>query len=405
MKKRHDRIRKALAIFAGLAGLLAWGSGVGVAHAGLLLLSTVGESNKPVPLPHVLYRPQHGNPAFRDPKGIAIDSKGNVWVANAGSDSVTELFRKGGYRKNRSYGGPGAHFDHLRDLVIDRLDDVWVVSRHGVTALYAKDNYRTPDFYSQRHYSVHFRERYIAVDPAAPWPVSVFVTGSKRHTIHIYGTPGKNIMTEKTDIRGRDKGASRMILEGVAADGRGHLWIANRGGTLDNDTLKHGHLVGDLTDSLSDHTPDGKPAPFRNPPVLLAFDPAGNLWYTTSTDKIVISPAVDRDKVNVLYSTDPNHPFAPAGIAVDGKGTFWFVDHDKGHLSEILGRISHGRIDGSKFKDYLLRKNGETFFHPRRMAIDNRGNVWLTGDEGVMRANPPDVAPVRTPLLGLPKAP
>ncbi len=398
---RRRAARAALATVA-LLPLLLGGGGVEVAW-GWFPVIMASPKEQLVPVPKVFYRPQPGNPAFQDPRGIAIDSHGNVWVANAGSDSVTEILREGGYRKKRTYGGPATHFDHPHDLAIDHLDDVWVVSRHGVTALYAKDRYMDPDYYSQRRYAVRFRERDIAVDPSAPWPVSLFVTGSKREILHIYGTPGKN-MEENLSILDGDPAIPRTVLEGMAADGHGHVFIANRGGSIIRENLKNGHL-GPATVSVGTDPKTGKGVPFHNPPVLLALDPSGNLW-STDPDTHMVSILYIRPDGNLgngkdIPAVNPP-PDDPRGLAVDGRGNLWFPNHNTGRLNII----PPGRFKGATFRmNYYSIKDHGRIFHARRIAIDDRGNVWMTGDEGVVRANPPPVVPVRTPLLGLPGKP
>ena len=386
---------------AALVFLLIGVGGEARAGMGLLMGESAGGSfGHQSGIPKVRYLSRPGYAAFRDPRGIAIDSHGNVWVANAGSDSVTEILRKGGYRKKLSYGGPATHFDRPRDLAIDRLDDVWVVSRHGVTALYAKDRYRDPDYFSQRRYSVHFRERYAAVDPNAPWPVSLWITGSKKQLLHIYGTPGK--MEE--DLAWIDDSGfrtPRKTLEGAAVDDRENLVLANRGGSLITLHLQphHGKL-GPAT-TTDDVTPDGKHVPFKKPPVLVAVDPADNI-VTTSPDSHATSTdyaSSNYVKSMDLYNPSPRKPLTPRGLAIDGKGRQYVTDHDNESLRvyPFLRRPS----SGATTPDKILRLRG---FHPRRIAIDDRGNVWMTGDEGVIRAVGA-ATPVKTPLLGQPKAP
>ena len=395
-------------LLAMVAGIVVFWSGTAHADAGAVVftMEESGQESRQMTIPHVFYRP--GKYAFRNPTGIAVDSRGNVWVANAGSDSVTEILRKGGYRKKLTYGGPATHFDRPRDLAIDRLDDVWVVSRHGGTALYAKDRYRDPDYYSQRRYPVRFRERYVAVDPNAPWPVSLWITGSKRELLHVYGTPGKMRRT-LYEIDDSTFWTPRKTLAGAAVDDRENLWLANRGGSLIAEHLKptHGKLLGPtLATTFDNMTPDGKHVPFRHPPVLLAFDPKDNLWVSApGTGRMTIYYAATHYTQADTFFNLNNPPMNSRGIAVDAKGTLWYTEHGNGLLSQKPARYSHDHYIGPKATtSYTLKDHGKRF-HPRRIAIDDRGNVWMTGDEGVMRVNPPEVAPVRTPLLGQPKAP
>lgn len=406
---RNTKRGAASAAFATSALVLLLLGGGGEAQAGMMEENAIVSGGKngasgsfsfghQSRIPKVRYLSRPGYAAFLDPKGIAIDSHGNVWVANAGSDSVTEILRKGGYRKKRTYGGPATHFDHPHELVIDRLDDVWVVSRHGVTALYAKDRYRDPDYYSQRQYSVHFRERYAAVDPNAPWPVSLWITGSKKQILHIYGTPGK-MEEDLAWVNNSAFRTPRKTLEGAAVDDRENLVLANRGGSLITFHLQphHGKLGKRVNWTTTDDlTPAGKHVPLSDPPVLVAVDPVDNI-VTTSPDSHTTS--TNYASSNYGKANTYTNPLTPRGIAIDGKGRQLVTDHDNESLqvSPFYRQPPSGAT--SPYKVLPLRG-----FHPRRIAIDDQGDVWMTGDEGVMRV----VAvapPVRTPLLGLPKAP
>ena len=217
-------------------------------------------------------------------------------------------------------------------------------------------------------------------------------------------------METNVDTLNGEKDISRTTLEWVAVDDRERVWLANRGGSLiEIYRLKHGHIS--YAGQSPAHTysaldPHGNLVPYKHPPVLLAFDPADNFWRTSpSTGRIEISFADANYKTNEEFYNLHSSPSDVQGVAVDAKGNLWYTEHDNGLLSQKLYRFSHDRYVGSEaYNAYRLDDHGKRF-HPRRIAIDNRGNVWIAGDEGVMRVNPPGVAPVRTPLLGQPKAP
>jgi streptogramin lyase len=66
---------------------------------------------------------------FYEPYGIAIDAGGNVWVANLGNNSVTELNSTGGLAGN--FAPAGANFNEPFVLAIDASGNVWVANQQG----------------------------------------------------------------------------------------------------------------------------------------------------------------------------------------------------------------------------------------------------------------------------------
>jgi streptogramin lyase len=66
---------------------------------------------------------------FYEPYGIAIDAGGNVWMANLGNNSVTELKSTGGLAGN--FAPAGANFNEPFVVAIDASGNVWVANRQG----------------------------------------------------------------------------------------------------------------------------------------------------------------------------------------------------------------------------------------------------------------------------------
>jgi streptogramin lyase len=66
---------------------------------------------------------------FYGPYALAIDGMGNVWTANQGGDSVTELDSSGGLVGN--FAPAGANLNGPNGIVIDASGDVWVANNFG----------------------------------------------------------------------------------------------------------------------------------------------------------------------------------------------------------------------------------------------------------------------------------
>src|SRR5262249_55442101 len=71
-------------------------------------------------------------PGFSGPEGVAIDSQGDVWVANTGADSLSRI----GGSEIAHYDNikaQGANFSSPFQLAIDSSDRVWISNLNGNT--------------------------------------------------------------------------------------------------------------------------------------------------------------------------------------------------------------------------------------------------------------------------------
>ncbi|MGH7987097.1 MAG: NHL repeat-containing protein [Candidatus Binataceae bacterium] len=95
-----------------------------------------------------------GNPgaAFSNPISLGLDTAGNIWVANAGNDSVSELPAgcssascNGQSFNNSNTGSPGASFIFPSALALDSANNVWITNDIGnsLSELVASSSYKT----------------------------------------------------------------------------------------------------------------------------------------------------------------------------------------------------------------------------------------------------------------------
>jgi hypothetical protein len=79
------------------------------------------------------------------PYKIAIDAAGNVWVADAGSDSVSELDAATGFVTGFLFGPAGAGISFPSGIAIDLSGNVWISNFDGdtISELTAASNYST----------------------------------------------------------------------------------------------------------------------------------------------------------------------------------------------------------------------------------------------------------------------
>ena len=237
--------------------------------------------------------------------------------------------------------------------------------------------------------------------PAAAPAQTIYVTNSENRTVMRFTPEGKE--TKFAD-------ASPGIPAGLAADGRGNLYVGVTGdlkgtvrkytangkftvfaagfGQVQDLAFHDGNLYvavaaqrDDETDKILKIGPDGKVSTFVTKglegPGGLAFDKEGNLYVSNGNDtKGFIMKYTPEGKGSVFVSKGLK---LPAGLAFDSKGNL-FVSND--------GDGSIHRFDPSgKGKVYIEAQN-----QPAGLCVDAQDNLYKVDfkDNNLMKFSPPD---------------
>jgi len=168
----------------------------------------------------------------------------------------------------------------------------------------------------------------------------------------------------------------------------GQLWIGTYGG---------GANVLDPATGLIRQLPHdtGAPGAISAPIVTsIAEDARGNLWIGTDGGGLNLARA-DGTVVRV-FRNDPRNPASlPANtvyaLAVDSQGRVW-VGTDSGGLALVLG--SSDAPDTIRFRA-ISREQGLTSDAIYGVLPDSAGEIWLSGNAGLMRFDP-DTGQVKT---------
>jgi hypothetical protein len=217
-----------------------------------------------------------------DPQATVSDQNGTIWIANCGSDSVTQ-FRYGNPSEYKNFSGIGlgAPFG----IAIDSRGNAWITGNSSDTvAALAPDG--TPLAGSPFKGGGISAPLSIAVDSldnvwvanSGGLPISFVCGGSSGRTI-----PGKPSVTE---IR-RDgqpmrsfTGGGQTLPWGIAVDGNDNIWVANFGGQRLTELCGSRpskcpprHNTGDAISPGTGYSSDGL---VRNTGV--AIDASGNVW-------------------------------------------------------------------------------------------------------------------------------
>ena len=73
------------------------------------------------------------NGQFNQPEGVAVDSSGNIWVADTGNYHIQEFNGSGVWLKTlgRSTSSANGQFNWPSGLALDSLGDVWVADQRN----------------------------------------------------------------------------------------------------------------------------------------------------------------------------------------------------------------------------------------------------------------------------------
>ncbi len=290
------------------------------------------------------------------PTGIALDASGNVWVANAGGNSITELNSTGtpqtgpaGYTGNNTIFGAQA-------LAVDKSGNVWVADTllNSIVELTLKNGaIQSSASFTAGGISGPIG---IAIDSQDNVWVSNFA-GASVTELNSSGTPvGASPLTA---------GATLQAPMGIDVDAAGNVWVADNRAALaefaSNQTLLSG--AGDNDGDIL-------------APIGVAPDAMGRaIVADNGSNAVSIFAAGGR-----ALSSSPvmgGGLRLPAAVAIDGQGVAWITNaQTAGSISQL--NTATGVTLSPAMGLGLLNQ-------PQAIAIDASGSVWTanSGDSSV----------------------
>jgi sugar lactone lactonase YvrE len=291
--------------------------------------------------------------SFVAPVGLAVDSAGNVYVADYGNDEIRKITATGvvttlagsGGQGNADGTGSAASFYYPESVAVDSAGNVYVAD-------YGNDEIRK----------------------ITPADLVTTLAGSG----------------EKGDTDGSAAAATFNGPEGVAVDTGGNVYVADFG----NDAIRKVTPAGVVTTLAGLGTPGnadgtGSAASF-NGPEGVAVDSAGNVYVAdygnNEIRKIssagVVTTLAGSGAQGKADGTGSAASFnGPEGVAVDSAGNVYVADSGNNEIRKIssagvvttlAGSGAQGNADGIG--------RGASFDGPEGVAVDSAGNVYV-GDE------------------------
>ena len=372
---------------------------------------------------------------FHNPTGVAVDGTGNVYVADTDNDTIRLITPSGVVSTIAGLAGAGgstdgtgstARFSWPQGAAVDGSGNVYVADNQnhsirkvtpvGVVSTLAglAGSYGSADGTGS---AARFHTPTgVAVDGSG----IVFVADNQNHTIRkvtpvgvvstLAGLAGSYGSTDGTGT------AARFTYPaGVAVDGSGNVYVADRG----NHTIRKVTPAGVVSTlaglARSNGSTDGTGSASRfNYPEGVAVDGSGNV-YVADRGNHTIRKVTPTGVVSTLAglagsygSTDGSGSAArfynPEGLAVDGSGNVYVADRVNytirkvtpvGVVSTLAGRAGfYGSTDGTG--------SAVRFSYTEGVAVDGSGNVYVAdgGNHTIRKVTPAGVVSTLAGLAG-----
>ena len=289
------------------------------------------------------------------PAAVAIDRSGNVWAANEGSNSVTELKSSGKSTFDNS-NTPGANFNLPDAIAIDAEGDVWVINGGGSVTELTSGGALIGNFAPAG--AGFSGPAGIAIDASG----NAWITNIGGNSVTELNSSGA-LVRNVTNTPAANFGGPA----GVAIDGPGNVWVANFSGNsltkLDSSGAALGNFNNTNTSGAHFSGCEG-----------VAIDTAGNVWIVNRSGNSVTKLASTGALIG-NFSQPKAKLNGPVGIAIDQHGSVFITNGSDASISELRPTGEARSVFSSS------NTLGDPIERPVSIAIARDGSLW-TANQG-----------------------
>ena len=299
---------------------------------------------------------------FNDPRGIAIDSSGYVYVADKDNHRIQKFTSNGQFvTKWGGWGNEDGQFNEPIDIAIDRSGYFYVLER---------GNARIQKFTSNGQFVTkwggwgsgdgQFKGPYgIAVDKDN----YVYVADTENARIQKFTSDGQFVT--KWGSSGSGDGQFNWP-EGIAVDSSGNVYIVDAGNCRIQKFTSKGKFIAKWGS-------EGNGDSQFNSPYGIAIDRSGDIYVT---DYVWVKKFTSKGQFIVKWGRDwgrENGEFIdPRGIAIDSSGNVYVADAGNARIQKLTA-------NGQFIAKWGSGGEGDgQFYEPSGIAIDSGGNIYVS---------------------------
>ncbi|MBF0564727.1 MAG: hypothetical protein HQK89_05745 [Nitrospirae bacterium] len=297
---------------------------------------------------------------FNGPSGIAVDSSGNVYVADTSNNRIQKFNSSGQFiAKWGSQGNGDGQFYQPFGIAVDSSGNVYVAdtSNNRIQKFNSSGQFVAKWGSSGTGDGQFYLPEGIAVDSSG----NVYVADTYNERIQKFSSSGQFIA--KWGSQGNGDGQFYQPF-GIAVDSSGNVYVADY---INNRIQKFGSSGLFIAKWGSTGTDDGQ---FEYPKGI-AIDSSGNVYVVDSGNN-----RIQKFSSSGLFiakwgstGTDDGQFYWSTGIAVDNSGNVYVAEHNRVQKFSSSGLFiakwgSFGSGDGQ-------------FYQPFGIAVDSSGNVYV----------------------------
>ncbi|MBV7338824.1 tandem-95 repeat protein [Chloroflexi bacterium TSY] len=266
-----------------------------------------------------------GDGQFNNPIGVAVDSVGNVYVADGNNHRIQKFNSSGGFLTKWGTQGTGdGQFDFPRNVAVDSADNVYVVDQNNdrIQKFDSSGGFLTKWGSSGSGNSQFGLSTGVAVDGAD----NVYVV--EWHRVQKFNSNGGFLTTWGSEGFGDGQ---FFVPEAIAADSAGNVYVVD--GFLSNRIQKFGSSGGFLTTWGSSGSGDGQ----FNSPTGAAVDSAGNVYVADLGNSRIQKFGSSGGFLTKWGSSGSGDgQFSdPIDVAVDSAGNVYVVDRNNSRIQKF----------------------------------------------------------------------
>ena len=289
---------------------------------------------------------------LKDPFGMAIDSKGNLWVADEANNRIEEFGPDGKYIS--TFGKAGSEAGQLKEpkgvTIEQSTGDIWVAESGNSRIQKFNPEGKSLLVVGKAGSETGSLKEPKAVTLDSKGDIWVADTGNNR--IEEFGSEGKYISTfgKAGSEPGELKEPKGIVIS--SKEGKEYIWVADTGNNRIQEFSSEGKLVNHFG-AL------GTGAGQFSTPVGLAFDASGHLWATDEVNARVQEFSTAGAFITQFgwKGSEPGQLSEPRDVAIDSKGDVWATDYSNNRLEEwSKGANAHD----SKITYYTSEENKES---------------------------------------------